>query len=135
MDKELEYESVLKVLLLCVFTAGFYLFYKLFKLSSFTNSHSYSKISKVFMFSVSLMFLVSMLSLAWGVLHLPDTQIIKAHLPILPVSSILDIIWIVRVRNALNMAFRSSKHQGKLLHPLLTSAFHIVYIQYVLNKR
>lgn len=126
-------ESTLKVLLLCVATIGGYLMYKLFQLSREINKHG-SEISNLFMILTIVVYFLSLVSLLWGISQLPDTQLLKAHLPIHIFSTILDMIWIVKVRNKLNNLSGARKGQKKWLNAFLTSVFHVIYFQYMINN-
>jgi len=133
MNIVLRKESTLKVLVLCVLTVGTYLMYKLFELSKYLERDSVC-VSKPFMVTTIILFCISMASLVWGLVHLPDTQILRTHLPIHIVSSIFDVFWIMTVRNRLNILFAAKNGQALWLNPLLTSVFHVVYFQYMINK-
>ncbi len=133
MEYNFRKESVLKVLILCVVTIGAYLIYKLFQLSREINKHS-SEISGCFILLTVFLFGISLASLVWGVIHLPDTEILKTHLPIHILSSILDVVWIVKVRNKLNMLSGATKGQERWLNAYFSSIFHVMYFQYVINK-
>lgn len=133
MEYRFKKESTLQVLVLCVVTIGGYLMYKLFQLSKEINKHS-SEISKPFMVLTILLFFVSIISLLWGIAHLPDTQLLKAHLPIHILSSTFDVVWIVKVRNKLNSLSGAKKGQKEWLNVYLTSIFHVIYFQYMINN-
>ena len=133
MEYNFRKESVLKVLFLCVITIGAYLIYKLFHLSREINKHS-SEISANFILLTVFLFGIYLASLVWGVVHLPDTEILKAHLPIHILSSIFDVVWIVKVRNKLNMLSGATKGQERWLNAYFSSIFHVVYFQYVINR-
>jgi peptidoglycan biosynthesis protein MviN/MurJ (putative lipid II flippase) len=133
MNTSFKKEPTLKVLALCIITVGAYLMYKLFELSKGMEQDS-TRISKPFIVNTIVLFCFSMASLVWGVMHLPDTEILRAHLPIHVVSSIFDVIWIMKVRHKLNAVFGAQKGQAMWLNPLLTSVFHVVYFQHMINK-
>ncbi|PWK48593.1 DUF4234 domain-containing protein [Pleionea mediterranea] len=126
-------ESTLQVLVLCVITIGGYLMYKLYQLSKEINKNS-NEISKRFMLLTILFFILSTISLLWGVANLPDTQLLKAHLPIHIFSSVLDVVWIVKVRNQLNSLSGAKKGQKEWLNAYLTSIFHVIYFQHMINN-
>ena len=133
MEYSFRKESVLKILFLCVITVGVYLIYKLFQLSREINKHN-NEISSKFILLTVILFGISLASLVWGAIKLPDTAILKSHLPVHFLSSVFDIIWIAKVRNKLNMLSGATKGQKRWLNAYFSSIFHVVYFQYVINR-
>jgi cell division protein FtsW (lipid II flippase) len=133
MEYSFRKEPTLKVFLLCIATIGGYLMYKLFQLSQEINKHD-NEISNRFMILTVVVYSLSLVSLLWGFAQLPDTQLLKAHLPIHIFTTILDMIWIVKVRNSLNSLAGAKKGQKKWLNAYLTSVFHVIYFQYMINN-
>jgi len=126
--------SVLKTLVLCILTIGSYLIYKLYCFSNQINQHTPLKISNVFMAIATMLFTISLGSLLYGFANLPDTTILTSSIGIHAISSVFDIIWIIMVRNRLNLISGSIKNDTLWLNPFITSIFHVIYMQHIINK-
>ena len=50
------------------------------------------------------------------------------------ISSIFDVIWIMMVRNRINLITRSTKGDTLWLNPFFTSIFHVIYMQNKINQ-
>lgn len=138
MTKELsnifQPDSVVKVLLLCVLTIGGYLIYKLYLFSTLINQHTPYKISKAFIVTTTILFTLSLISLLYGLANLEQPQILHSSIGLHLVSSIFDISWIVMVRNRINLISGAVKGESLWLNPVITSIFHVVYMQYKINQ-
>jgi len=129
-----EVDSVAKTLALCVLTIGSYLIYKLYRFSSQINQHTELKISKVFMTTTIVLFTVSLGSLLYGLANFHDIAILKSSIGIHMISSIFDVTWIVMVRNRINQIAGSKKGDKLWLNPIITSIFHVIYMQHKINQ-
>jgi len=127
-------DSVIKTLILCIFTLGCYLIYKLYYFSKAINHNTELKISKAFIAVTISFFSFSFVSLIYGLVHFDDPLIFKSHLVIHIISSILDITWIIMVRNRINIIIGANKDKNLMLNPFITSIFHVVYMQYKINQ-
>jgi len=127
-------DSVVKTLILCIFTLGCYLIYKLYYFSKAINHNTELKISKAFIAVTILMFSISFLSLVYSLVNLHEPHILKASIGLHVISSILDVSWIVMVRNRINVITGANKGDKNWLNPFVTSIFHVVYMQYKINQ-
>jgi len=50
------------------------------------------------------------------------------------ISSILDVTWIIKVRNCINIIIGANKDNNLMLNPFITSILHVVYMQYKINQ-
>ena len=129
-----EVDSVAKILALCVITIGSYLIYKLYRFSSQINQHTELKISKVFITTTIVLFAISLGSLIYGLANFHDLAILKSSISIHIVSSVFDVTWIIMVRNRINLIAGSKKGDKLWLNPLITSIFHVIYMQHKINQ-
>ena len=129
-----EVDSVPKTLALCVLTIGAYLIYKLYHFSSQINQHTELKISKIFMTTTIVLFTISFGSLIYGLVNFHDLAILKSSISIHIVSSVFDVTWIIMVRNRINLIAGSKKGDKLWLNPLITSIFHVIYMQHKINQ-
>ncbi len=129
-----EVDSVIKILLLCVLTLGGYLIYKLYYFSKKINNNTTYKIPTAFMVISIALFVLSLASLIYGLLNLNNPEILRGSIALHLVSSILDISWIVMVRNRINLISGAIKGEPLWLNPIITSIFHVVYMQYKINQ-
>ena len=127
-------DSVAKVLILCIFTLGCYLIYKLYYFSKAINHNTELKISKVFIAVTISFFGISFASLIYGLINFEDPLIFKSHLAIHIISSLLDVTWIIKVRNRINIIIGANKGDKDWLNPYITSLFHVIYMQYKINQ-
>lgn len=127
-------DSVPKTLALCILTIGSYLIYKLYRFSSQINQHTELKISKVFITTTIVLFTISLGSLIYGLANFGELTILKSSIGIHMVSSAFDITWIVMVRNRINQISGSKKGDKLWLNPMITSIFHVIYMQYKINQ-
>ena len=129
-----EVDSVPKTLVLCVLTIGSYLIYKLYRFSSQINQHTELKISKVFITTTIVLFTISLGSLIYGLANFHDLAILKSSIGIHMISSVFDVTWIVMVRNRINQIAGSKKGDKLWLNPIITSIFHVIYMQHKINQ-
>ncbi|WNC68806.1 hypothetical protein RI845_01330 [Thalassotalea nanhaiensis] len=129
-----EVDSVLKTLALCILTVGSYLIYKLYRFSNQINQHTELKISNIFISITVFLFTVSLVSLIYGLVNLDDLTILKSSIGIHMVSSVFDVTWIIMVRNRINLISGSNKGDKLWLNPLVTSIFHVIYMQHKINQ-
>ena len=129
-----EAESALKTLVLCILTIGAYLIYKLYHFSSLINQKTEYKISNLFIGITILLFAIHLGSLIYGFANLHDPTILIGTIGIHIVSSVLDVTWIIVVRNRINLITGSSKGDKLWLKPLITSIFHVIYMQHKINQ-
>lgn len=129
-----EENSVIKTLALCILTLGSYLIYKLYCFSNQINQHTSLKISNVFMGIAIILFTLSMCSLFYGLANFQDTSILKNSIGIHVISSVFDVTWIIMVRNRINLISGSTKSDKLWLNPFITSIFHVIYMQHIINK-
>jgi hypothetical protein len=127
-------DSVIKTLLLCIFTLGSYLIVKLYQFSKQINQHTDNKISNAFMLIAIVLFTISLISIFYGLIHLPDTTFLKGSIGIHVISSIFDIAWIMMVRNRFNLIYGAHKGDKLWLSPFVTSIFHVIYMQFKINQ-
>lgn len=127
-------DSVAKTLILCILTLGCYLIYKLYYFSKAINHNTELKISKVFIAVTISFFGISFASLIYGLINFEDPLIFKSHLVIHMISSILDVTWIIKVRNRINIIIGANKGDKDWLNPYITSLFHVIYMQYKINQ-
>ena len=128
-----EVDSIYTILALCVFTLGIYVIYKLYKLSSQINNYSNYQISIPFMSIATLLFSVSFVSLLIGLL-LMQPEIIKSSIALHVISTIFDVSWIIMVRNRINLINNVQKGDELWLNPVITSIFHVIYMQHKINQ-
>ena len=129
-----ETESALKTLMLCILTIGAYLIYKLYRFTSQINQHTEHKISNLFVTTTIVLFIISLGSLIYGLANYHDLTILKSSIGIHAISSAFDVTWIVMVRNRINLITGSSKGDKLWLKPLITSIFHVIYMQHKINQ-
>jgi hypothetical protein len=127
-------DSVAKTMILCIFTLGCYLIYKLYFLSKVINHNTELNISKVFIAVTISFYTFSFVSLIYGLINFDNPLIFKSHLVIHFISSILDITWIIMVRNRINIIIGANKGDKDWLNPYITSLFHVIYMQYKINQ-
>jgi len=127
-------DSVLKILVLCIVTLGCYLIFKLYLFSAEINHNTELTISKTFIAITILMFSISFVSLVYSLVNLHEPHILKGSIGFHVISSILDISWIVMVRNRINVIAGANKGDKNWLNPYITSLFHVVYMQYKINQ-
>ena len=129
-----EAESALKVLVLCILTVGAYLIYKLYHFSNLINQKTKHGISKLFIVITILLFAIHLVSLVYGLANLHDPAILIRTIGLHVVSSIFDVTWIIMVRNRINLIAGSNRGDKLWLKPLITSIFHVVYMQHKINQ-
>jgi hypothetical protein len=129
-----ETDSVAKTLVFCVLTIGAYLLYKLYLFSSQINQHTELKIPKGFMYTAIGLFVISLSSLIYSVINFHDPAILTGSIGLHVISSIFDVTWIIMVRNRINLIIGSNKGDKLWLHPLITSIFHVIYMQHKINQ-
>jgi hypothetical protein len=129
-----EEDSVGKTLALCLITIGSYLIYKLYRFSNQINQHTNLKISNVFMGIATFLFTISLGSLLYGLANFQDPTILTSSIGIHIVSSVFDITWIIMVRNRINLIAGSTKGDKLWLNPVITSIFHVIYMQHKINQ-
>lgn len=124
----------MKTLVLCVVTVGAYLIYKLYVYSNQINKHTSHSIPRMFIFTTILLFAVSFLSLIYGLTNFHDVNILRSSIAIHVLSSIFDVTWIILVRNRINAIMGVQKGDELWLNPVVTSVFHVIYMQYKINS-
>jgi len=129
-----EVDSVMKTLLLCLLTLGGYLIYKLYAFSKKINNNTTYKIPTAFMVISIALFTLSLVSLIYGLLNLDNPEILRSSIALHLVSTIFDVSWIVMVRNRMNLISGAVKGDSLWLNPVITSIFHVVYMQYKINQ-
>ncbi|SEH56053.1 hypothetical protein SAMN05660691_00140 [Rheinheimera pacifica] len=129
-----EAESVIKTLLLCILTVGAYLIYKLYNFSNLISQKTEYKISKLFIVTTILLFTMHLGSLIYALANLHDPAILIGSISIHIVSSIFDVTWIIMVRNRINLIAGSKRGDKLWLKPLITSVFHVIYMQHKINQ-
>lgn len=138
MRKELsdifEEDSVIKILAFCIITFGVYFIYKLYHFTRQINKHSELKIPQPFVVLTISIFIISLISLLYGLMNLQDISIIKNSIAVHVFSAILDISWIMMVRNRFNLISNSSQGDKLWLSPFMTSIFHVIYVQHKINQ-
>lgn len=127
-------DSVIKTLFLCLLTIGAYLIYKLYTFSNQINKHTEYKIPTLFIVTASVLFVVSLGSLIYGLDNFDDPTVLRSSIGLHVVSSIFDVTWIVMVRNRINLMTKAKKGDTLWLNPLSTSLFHVIYMQYKINQ-
>ncbi|KGJ88015.1 hypothetical protein [Thalassotalea sp. ND16A] len=127
-------DSVVKTLVLCVLTIGAFLMVKLYRFSYQINHHTNLKISNVFIAITIVLFGVSLASLIYGLVNLDNPVILKSSIGVHLISSVFDVIWIIMVRNRINLIAGANKGDKLWLNPLITSIFHVIYMQYKINQ-
>jgi hypothetical protein len=127
-------DSVIKTLVLCMLTIGAYLIYKLYVFSNQINKHTEYKIPTLFIVTASVLFVVSLGSLIYGLANFDDPTVLRSSIGLHVVSSIFDVTWIVMVRNRINLMTKAKKGDTLWLNPLSTSLFHVIYMQYKINQ-
>ncbi len=129
-----ETDSVIKVLVLCILTVGSYLMYKLYRFSSQINQKTDLKIPKVFIYITILLFTVSLGSLLYDLANFHGLTILNRTIGIHMVSSVFDVAWIIMVRHRINLISGSKRGDSLWLSPVITSVFHVIYMQYKINQ-
>lgn len=138
MQKQLtevfDVDSVLKTLLLCIVTLGCYLIYKLYHFSKQINQHTELIIPQAFITTSIALFVISFISLLYGIANIDDLTILQSSIGIHMVSSIFDVTWIIMVRNRINKISGAVKGDILWLTPIITSVFHVIYMQNKINQ-
>jgi uncharacterized membrane protein len=129
-----EVDSVAKTLALCVLTIGAYLIYKLYQFSNSINQQTEHKISNFFIVITIILFIISLGSLTYGLVNWDDPTILRGSIVIHVVSSMFDVIWIMMVRNRINLITGANRGDKLWLNPFITSIFHVIYMQYKINQ-
>ncbi len=127
-------DSVFKTVILCMLTLGGYLIYKLYTFSVQINDNTELKISKVFITITIILSLVSLVTLVVGLSYLPEKQVLLSSLVLHVFSTILDISWILMVRNRMNLISGAKKGDLLWLDPFKTSILHVIYMQHKINQ-
>jgi hypothetical protein len=126
-------DSVIKVLVLCILTMGSYLLYKLYRFSSQINQNTELKISEVFIYTTLLLFTLSLGTLLFDLVYFQNLTVSTRSIGIHIVSSVFDVTWIMMVRHRINLISGSKKGDDLWLNPLITSFFHVIYMQHKIN--
>ncbi len=129
-----EIESAGKLLFLCIASFGIFVIVKLFQLTSRINQYSSNRIPKLFTYFTVSLFAVSFLSLVIALINFDQPELLRGSIGLHVVSTVFDIIWIIMVRNRVNVIFGAQQGHASWLHPLAVSIFHVIYIQYKINK-
>lgn len=127
-------DSVAKVLVLCIVTIGWYLIYKLYRFSIQINTHTELKISRLFIAITILLFTISFASLIHVLANWHDVGVVNRTIGIHIVATLFDVSWIIMVRNRIHLIAGSKKGDALWLNPLITSIFHVIYMQYKINQ-
>ena len=127
-------DSVMRTLILCILTFGSYLIYKLYQFSKQINEKTELKISILFIFTAVTLFIISLSSLVYAITNFPDLTVLKSSIAIHIISSIFDLAWIIMIRNRINLISDSNKGDEHWLNPVLTSLFHVFYMQHKINQ-
>ena len=122
------------MLVLCVLSLGVYLIYKLYKFTRQINLYTEFKIASLFISVSIILFVISLVSLVYGVANYHELSILKSSIGIHAVSSAFDATWIMMVRNRINLIAGANKGDKLWLNPFITSIFHVIYMQYKINQ-
>ncbi|MBA6253310.1 MULTISPECIES: hypothetical protein [unclassified Colwellia] len=126
--------SVAKILVLCILSIGSYLIYKLYLFSKQINKHTAFKISKTFIFITIFLYIISFGTLIHALANWQEPGILNLTLGFHVISSIFDIIWMIMVRNRINLIAGANKGDKLWLNPFITSLLHVVYMQHKINQ-
>ncbi|MCG7530700.1 hypothetical protein MHM98_04920 [Psychrobium sp. MM17-31] len=129
-----EYESVAKVLVLCILTVGIYLIVKLYQYSQRINRYTEYKIPSWFIATAIFLFGVSFASLIHVFMNLNSPEAIELTIVIHAISTLFDVTWIIMVRNRINRITATKRGERMWLNPFITSILHVIYMQYVINQ-
>ena len=129
-----EVDSVVKTLAFCILTIGSYLIYKLYRFSSRINTHTELKISNIFIFITILLFIISFGSLIHVLVNWGDPIILNISIGIHAISTVFDIVWVIMVRNRINLIAGFNKGDKLWLNPFITSILHVIYMQHKINQ-
>lgn len=133
-DDIFEIESVRKLLFLCVVSMGIFVIVKLYQLSIRINQYSSNQIPKLFIYLAVTLFSLSFLSLAIALINFDQPELLRSSIALHVVSTVFDVAWIVMVRNRINVILGTQQGHASWLHPLAVSIFHVIYIQYKINR-
>tara|TARA_R110000787_G_scaffold81342_5_gene176411 strand:+ start:336 stop:809 length:474 start_codon:yes stop_codon:yes gene_type:complete len=139
MDKDklrdtFEVASVLKIAALCILTFGLYVIFKLYTFSNKVNKAVTAPIPHWFMHTAIVIHLISFISLLIFFSTDGDQALLIFSKLMHAVSSVFHLIWIIKVRNRINNINSVSKGDRLWLNPLLSSFFHVIYMQYKINQ-
>ncbi|OUS24473.1 hypothetical protein A9Q98_13740 [Thalassotalea sp. 42_200_T64] len=129
-----EADSVVKTLALCVLTMGAFLMVKLYRFSYQINNQTNLKISNIFIAITIVLFTLSLSSLIYGLVNLDNPVILKSSIGVHIISSVFDVMWIIMVRNRINLIAGAHKGDKLWLKPFITSIFHVIYMQHKINQ-
>jgi hypothetical protein len=129
-----EVVSVNKIILLCILSFGMYVIFKLYTFSNKVNKKVASPISNFFMHTAIVIHLISFISLLifFGIDGSQELLIFSKLMHVL--SSIFHITWIIKVRNRINIINSVMKGNKLWLNAILSSLFHVIYMQYKINE-
>jgi hypothetical protein len=135
MDDIFESQSVVKTITLCMLTFGLYVIYRLFTLTKEVNGNVNNIIPTWFTFSAITIHLISFISLVTFFATANGTQELLIFSKAMHVlSSIFHVTWLIKVRNRINQISGVKKGSEFWLNPILSSFFHVIYIQYKINQ-
>jgi hypothetical protein len=127
-------ESALKLLFLCVVSMGIFVIVKLYQLTTIINQNSSNQIPKLFIYLTIGLFSFSFLSLVIALINFDQSELLRGSIALHVVSTVFDVVWIVMVRNRINVIWGAQRDHNCWLHPLAVSIFHVIYIQYKINR-
>ena len=133
-DEIFEIESAVKLLFLCVASLGIFVIVKLYHLTSRINQVSPNRIPKLFVYVTVSLFAISFLSLIIALINFDQPELLRGSIALHLVSTVFDVAWIIMVRNRVNGILGAHQGHASWLHPLAVSIFHVIYIQYKINK-
>lgn len=134
LSETFEVDSVVKTTSLCILTVGLYVIFKLYIFSNKVNKKVTSPISTWFMNTAVVVHLISFFSLLifFGIEGHQELLIFSKLMHVL--SSIFHLTWIFKVRNRINIINHVKKGNKLWLNPILSSFFHVIYMQYKINQ-
>jgi hypothetical protein len=134
MDDIFESQSVAKIITLCMLTFGLYVIYRLFTLTKEVNGNVNNIIPTWFTFSAITIHLISFISLVIFFTTNGTQELLIFSKAMHVLSSIFHVTWLIKVRNRINKISGVKKGSECWLNPILSSFFHVIYIQYKINQ-
>ena len=127
-------KSVIKTLILCIITFGFFVSCRLYTLTKNVNPRINNPIPSWFMLSGLLVHLLSLVGItAYFSFHASHDILFYCKILHI-VSSLYHVVWLFKIRNRINTLNKAKKGSSIWLNRLYITFLHVIYIQYKINQ-
>jgi len=134
MSPPFEARSVSQTIALCVFTVGLFVVYRLLTLTLAINKNTSHTISLKFAYSAVFIHLVSFISIVVYFTTNASPELLIFSKIMHAVSSVFHLVWIIKVKNRINIIAKAKTDADTKLNPLLSAFLHVIYFQYKINQ-